>query len=268
MVRKERLTTLREFNIRYPLSARARRGLDAGHGKGYRNILPSDSDVHYLSAKGIMIKQPLFSRTKMGHNPLELTLFVPSTKGRIRIPKEELNKRVSEAERKMSSLFGGYTRVNAYGGWISDGKLIEEPVGSVTSYTTVRDFSKNKNEFETYVEEIRRKYRQESVGIEFEGDMFFYEPKDTDKDNVPDYLDCRPNDPTRQDKKQKLKEFILVDEGKEVNRIKAKNKVEAENKFFDLFEHDFGGEAEDMMIGLEIKEADKEKSSSKIKKQT
>ena len=195
MARQKKLPT---FGLKPPVKVSRRRGLGVGQGKGYRNMLPQDRYVHYLAGKGITIYQPIFKKLPMGHNPLELSLYIPSTKGKKKLTKKEFDKRINNAEKKMSNLFGGYTQIDTTGGWVSGNKLIEEPVATVTSFTTIDNFEKNKAEFENYVEEIRNKYKQESIAIEFEGDLYFYEPKDTDKDSVPDYKDCAPLDPKRQ----------------------------------------------------------------------
>ena len=194
---RNRTTKLTEFGLAVPV----RKGMGVGRGRGYYNIAPQDSYIHYLSGKGIRIKQPVFQKLPMGHNPLELTLYVPSTQGESElITPKKFDKRITEAELKMSELFGGYTQVDTQGGWVGERGLVREPVAKVTSFTTIKDFEKNKAEFEGYVEEIRGKYGQESMSIEFEGDLYFYEPqKDTDGDGVPDIDDCSPLDPTKQD---------------------------------------------------------------------
>ncbi len=196
-----RTAKLTEFGLAVPL----RKGMGLGRGRGYYNIAPQDSYIHYLAGKGIKIQQPVFSHIAMGHNPLELTLYVPSTekdnKGQdIRVSDAEYEARINDAEKKMSKLFGGYTKVDTQGGWYNadKGKLVEEDVATVTSFTKIEDFEENKSKFEDYVEKIRKEYEQDAMSIEFEGDLYFYEP-DTDGDGVPDSKDCDPNDPTKQD---------------------------------------------------------------------
>lgn len=162
-------------------------GMGKGMGRGYHNLLLTDSRIHYLSAKGIKIKQPVFRADKLGHAPLEITLYVPSTekdaKGEDRVIRDEdFLKRIDEAENEMIDLFEGYTRVSADGGWYNKEKkeYIKEPVATVTSFTGVKKFEENRKKFEDYVEDIRDRYDQDSISIEFEGDLFFYEkPKKT-----------------------------------------------------------------------------------------
>lgn len=158
-------------------------GMGQGQGRGYKNILTTDCHIHYLSAKGIRIKQPFFPGIKMGHNPLELSLFIPSTtknsEGKdMEVTSREFTGRLQDAERKLSNLFGGYTRVNAEGGWVNEkDRLVEEKVGSVTTYVTESALTEKRAELERYIEGIRKSYKQDSIGIGFEGDMFFYAPK-------------------------------------------------------------------------------------------
>jgi hypothetical protein len=174
------MRTLKYYGLKNPIPKTARAGLGAGKGKGYTNILPMDSHIHYLSAKGISVSQPVFRSTKMIHNPLELTLYVPGTQGESElVPKPERLRRIKEAEKKMSNLFGGYTEVDATGGWVNDDKkLIQEPQGKVTAYTTPEKLAKGRKGFENYVKQIKKDYGQSAISIEYEGDLFFYEPKE------------------------------------------------------------------------------------------
>lgn len=150
-----------------------RKGLGKGLGRGYKNLLPYDSHVHYLAGKGVAIYQPIFSKQKLTHLPLEVTLFVPSTLRDEPVSNAEFKKRVDDAEKTMSRLFGGYTKTDTRGGWVdADGNLIEEPIATVSAFTTINTFEENKKKFEDYVEEIQQKYKQDAVSIEFEGDLY------------------------------------------------------------------------------------------------
>jgi len=133
----------------------------------------------YFKTRGVEVTQPIFTKFRMGHNPLELTLYIPSTQGESElISKERLRQRIENAERKMSKLFGGYTEVEATGGWVNDEKkLVQEPQGKVTSYTTEQKLVRGRKRFEAYVKRIKKDYDQSSIAIEYEGDLFFYEPK-------------------------------------------------------------------------------------------
>ena len=163
-----------------PKTHSGRVGLGVGLGKGYKNLAPADSHIHFLSAKGIKISQPFFRGIKLGHSPLELTLYVPTTQGREKLVETPIQKmRVEEAEKEMSKMFGGTTEVSAVGRWYDDdGKFVREPIGKVTSYTTPRNFNRGKSAFEDYVKQIARRYNQRQITLEYEGDMFFYDNPD------------------------------------------------------------------------------------------
>lgn len=151
-------------------------GLGVGLGKGYRNLAPADSHIHFLSAKGIKIFKPFSKSMRMSHNPLELTLYVPSTQGEEKLMDTNVQqRRIEDAEGKMSKIFGGTTQVSAVGRWYDDhDKFVKEPIGKVTSFTTPRKFERGKRRFESYVRDIAKRYNQKSLTIEYEGDMFFY----------------------------------------------------------------------------------------------
>jgi hypothetical protein len=165
-------------------------GIGAGQGRGYKNLIPYDSHVHYLAGKGVTIYQPVFAKQKLTHLPLELTLFVPSTKRDEPISVSQFKKIVQDAEKEMGKLFGGYTRTNTQGGWVdAGGELIEEPIATVTSFTTVENFEKGKAQFEQYVKQIRKKYNQDAISIEFEGDLYFYEPSAKKPEGTPEFIE-------------------------------------------------------------------------------
>lgn len=156
----------------------SRQGMGKGMGCGYKNLAAGDSHVHFLAAKGISVSPPVFKRSRMGHNPLELTLYVPSTQGRedvVSVPKQKA--RIADAEQEMSKLFEGYTEVGATGGWMDKGKLIQEPQGKVTSYTTEAKLKSGRKGFEEYIKRIKKDYDQDQIAIEYEGDLFFYKTK-------------------------------------------------------------------------------------------
>lgn len=159
-----------------PKNLSNRVGLGVGMGKGYKNLTPIDSHIHFLSAKGVKMYQPFFRGVKMSHSPLELTLYVPSTQGEKDLMNASIQKaRTTEAEGEMSKIFGGTTEVSAVGRWYNDkGLFVREPIAKVTSYTTPKAFNDGKKRFEDYVRQIARRYNQSSIALEYEGDMFFY----------------------------------------------------------------------------------------------
>ena len=107
--------------------------------------------------------------------PLETAILVPSTKGANEtINKAEFQRRVYEVEKFLSNLFGGYTAISSDGGYMSSEKgLIEEDVVKVTAFAQEKDFEKNFSRLIARIKQWCRQWTQESMGFEFEGDLFY-----------------------------------------------------------------------------------------------
>ncbi len=114
------------------------------------------------------------------HLPVEQAVIVPSTSGvkaQRNISKAEMSRRVNNVRRFLSNKFGGFTSVKATGGFVlKNGKLVKEKAVRVTSFATTQDFRKNKGSVIQQVGTWGRKWKQESVGYEHEGDLFVIEP--------------------------------------------------------------------------------------------
>ncbi len=119
-------------------------------------------------------------RKRTFHLPIEQAIIVPSTSGiktQRKISKAKLNKRVNNVRRFLSNRFGGYTSVKTIGGFVlKDGKLVKERAVKVTAFATRKDFKKNRGEVIKQIGSWGRKWQQESVGFEHEGDLFIIEP--------------------------------------------------------------------------------------------
>ncbi len=114
------------------------------------------------------------------HLPVEQAVIVPSTSGvksqRV-ISKAEMSTRVNNVRRFLAQRFGGYTSVKAVGGFVlKNGKLVREDAVKVTSFATNEDFKKHKPGVINQVGSWGRKWKQESVSYEHEGDLFIVEP--------------------------------------------------------------------------------------------
>ena len=116
--------------------------------------------------------------------PLEVSVYIPSTKEKdVIITKKELQERIDETEKFLSDTFGGYSAIEGEGGFTEKDKgLIQEGVVIVTT------FSGKKNEegvpfeelFEKLIAQVKvwqKKWSQASIGVEFEGDLFYVDDK-------------------------------------------------------------------------------------------
>ena len=122
------------------------------------------------------IKRKKYSDVQL---PIEQVVYVPTTnKYQKPIKKKEIIKRVNETEKYMSEKFGGFTQTEGEGGFVSGrgktkGKLIRENVIKVTSFTTKENYRKNKASFFQKLRKDGKKWGQESIGYEHEGDLTY-----------------------------------------------------------------------------------------------
>jgi hypothetical protein len=115
-------------------------------------------------------------RKKTFHLKVEQAVLVPSTKsGDKPVSKAVMQKRVANVRKYLSKKFGGYTSVKGVGGYYSDDKkkIIKEKVVKVTSFATPQSFKKNKDALLVKLSQLSKKWGQESMGYEHEGDLYY-----------------------------------------------------------------------------------------------
>lgn len=126
------------------------------------------------------IKLTAEERKRTFYLPVENAIYVPSTYGvkdQKKISDKEMEKRVNEVRTYLSKKFGGYTSVEATGGFVlKDGKLVKERVVKVTAFSTKREFNKDEPELINQVGRWGNKWKQESISYENEGDLFIIRP--------------------------------------------------------------------------------------------
>jgi hypothetical protein len=120
------------------------------------------------------IKQRL---SKSFELPLQMAVYVPSTKDKnVNVTKKEMDERVLEVKSFLANLFGGFNSVKVEGGFESSDKgLIEEDAVRVVAFSTEDGFE---NKFEKLVYQVKmwcKEWSQESIGLEFENDLFYIE---------------------------------------------------------------------------------------------
>lgn len=108
--------------------------------------------------------------------PIEMAVYVPSTKGADeKISDAEFRQRIEETERYLSSQFGGFSKVDIHGGYVSQEKgLIKEDVAKVVAFAQDEDFLTNR--LPRLIKRITLwcdDWTQESIGFEMEGDLFY-----------------------------------------------------------------------------------------------
>lgn len=149
-------------------------------------------------AKGGALEDKI--KKKLGENfelPIEMAVYVPSTeKANQIVSKREYASRIDEVRSYLANLFGGYSSEGIDGGYVSDEKgLIQEDVTKVTAFSTKENFEQK---LETLITQIKKwcgAWGQESMGFEFEGDLFYIskDGKFMDGGNIPEGYHMMPD---------------------------------------------------------------------------
>jgi hypothetical protein len=114
-------------------------------------------------AKGGNVSIP--NADKMMHLPMEVTA-------------SEMRARVKEVETYLAETFGGFTSSEKVGGYLSERSgVITEKVVPVTAFATSESFAKNKNKLVNKLAVWAKKWSQEAMGLEFEGDLYYVPQK-------------------------------------------------------------------------------------------
>lgn len=116
---------------------------------------------------------------KMFHLPFEIAVYVPSTKDVDKtITATELRARVKEVEKYLAETFGGFTSAEKVGGYLSSkSSVITEKVIPVTSFASMQSFKENKSKLVNKISVWAKKWGQEAIGFEFEGDLYYVPQK-------------------------------------------------------------------------------------------
>ena len=102
-------------------------------------------------------------------------IYVPSTSdvGK-KISQKELDARVDEVEKYVANLFGGYTETDTDGGYKSTtGEIIEEDIVKVSVFANNKDWKKNEKKVVSKVKDWAKRWGQEAIGFEYEGDLYY-----------------------------------------------------------------------------------------------
>jgi len=110
------------------------------------------------------------------HLPIEQEIFVPSTTNASKLIKQKAyDKRINTVRGFLSKEFGGFTSVSGTGGYYSSDKnsVIKEPVTVVTSFAQIEGFPQKQKHLLSQLSKWRKQWGQESMGYEFEGDLYY-----------------------------------------------------------------------------------------------
>lgn len=107
--------------------------------------------------------------------PLQMAVYVPSTKDKnATISDSEMSERVKEVESYLAKKFGGFNSVEVDGGYQSTDKgVIQEDVVRVVAFASKEEFDAKFKELVGQIKKWCQEWSQESMGLEFENDMFY-----------------------------------------------------------------------------------------------
>jgi hypothetical protein len=133
--------------------------------KGYEDI----DDEEYSNGGSLPNQDKLF------HLPIEMSVYVPSTQDVDKVISDsEMKNRVTQVSKYLANLFGGFTRTDKVGGYLANNnQVVVENVEPVTAFATKQDFESNKNALISKLSEWARKWGQEAIGFEYEGDLYY-----------------------------------------------------------------------------------------------
>lgn len=111
----------------------------------------------------------------------EIAIYIPSTQGvkaQRSLNQHEMELRVKTVQRFLSKLFGGFTSFNAQGGYVlNTGELVGENVTRVTAFAEVSATKEHANTLISKCNYWANKWGQESIGLEWEGDLYLIPKK-------------------------------------------------------------------------------------------
>ena len=114
-----------------------------------------------------------FNLKNKTHLPVEMSVYVPSTIKDKQISESEYNKRIDYVRKQLSMWFGGYTSLKATGGYtMKNGKLVKENISEVVAFADKDEFQMRKPELIKFLSKLKHNWKQESIGLEVEGDMW------------------------------------------------------------------------------------------------
>lgn len=138
---------------------------------------------------------------KMFQLPLELVVYVPSTKDVDKtISTKEMQDRVNEVKEYLGKNFGGYSSSAVDGGYVAtQGNLVNEKVVKVVAFARREDYQKKKEQLINKLSKWSHDWGQEAIGFEFEGDLYYVPEKLEDGGNVSTWSDTEWNRDDTQD---------------------------------------------------------------------
>lgn len=129
------------------------------------------------SKRGLQLQPRSIPELPLKTNRLDVqfSIIVPSTKFDKDISARSFMKRVEDERTFLDNIFGGDSSIEQTGGFVSEtGKLISEKNVMVTVSMSANTYRKNRRMLARHIQEMQRKWDQESIGYGVEGSFFLF----------------------------------------------------------------------------------------------
>lgn len=108
--------------------------------------------------------------------PVASSVYIPNTdlNGK-KISSKQFKERIKEVEGKLLKLFGGHTTDELeHGEFLTKNKkIISEKVSRVSCFSDIKTYRKYQDELERWLLKKKKEWNQETIGYEFEGDLYY-----------------------------------------------------------------------------------------------
>jgi len=142
--------------------------------KSYSRKDPVLSAKEYL--KTHKISAPF--EDKSAELSVQFSINVPTTKDEdTPLTQKEINRRVAQTELFLTKNFGGKTSINAGGGYMLNGKVIQEPIIQVQSSMSKIKYQQLKVKLEKFIKDKQKEWSQHTIGYSFEDEFYLYPKK-------------------------------------------------------------------------------------------
>ena len=108
------------------------------------------------------------------HLPIECIVYVPSTLFDKKISDRQFKERIKKTAEELVALFGGCRETVATGRYMDRrGEMIEERVAVLTGYGQGNRYLEKREAFLAWLLGKKKEWKQESIGFEFEDDLWY-----------------------------------------------------------------------------------------------
>jgi len=142
--------------------------------KSYSRKEPILSAKEYLNAR--KISAPF--KDESAELSVQFSINVPTTKDEDKpLTQKEIERRVNQTELFLTRNFGGKTSTKSSGGYMLNGKVIQEPIIQVQSSMSKTKYRQLKVKLEKFIKDKQKEWSQHTIGYSFEDEFYLFPKK-------------------------------------------------------------------------------------------